>query len=225
MDSKHARALTPRKTPRQARSTVTVDAVFEATIQVLLSEGAQRLTTTRVAERAGVSVGTLYQYYPNKQALLYAVMQRHLEHVASTVEQACERHHHVPLGTMVQGLVHAFVAAKTARVDEARALYLVAAELNAAELVREISGRTRRATSAMLATATDASFEDLPTVTFMVNSAMVGATRAVLEGRAPPKMLRVLREQLITLCDAYLKRVARPVTARGEKARREELAP
>jgi hypothetical protein len=54
---------------------------------------------------------------------------------------------------------------------------------------------------------------------------MVGATRAVLEGRAPPKMLRVLREQLITLCDAYLKRVARPVTARGEKARREELAP
>src|SRR5271169_5813388 len=99
-------AFEPRKSPVQARSTVTVEAIYEATIQVLLSQGAERLTTTRVAERAGVSVGTLYQYYPNKQALLYAVMQRHLEHVASTVEQACERHHHVPLGTMVQGLVH-----------------------------------------------------------------------------------------------------------------------
>lgn len=220
MESKHARALAPRKTPRQARSTVTVDAVFEAAIQVLLSDGAQRLTTTRVAERAGVSVGTLYQYYPNKQALLYAVMRRHLEHVAGIVEQACELHHHVPLCAMVQGLVHAFVAAKTARVDEARALYHVAAELNAAELVFEISERMRRATSAMLATATDASFDDLPTVTFMVNSAIVGPTRAVLEGRAPPKMVRALREQLITLCGAYLERVAIPVTARGEKARR-----
>jgi AcrR family transcriptional regulator len=55
----------PRKTPVQARSTVTVQAISEATIQVLLSHGAERLTTTRVAERAGVSVGTLYQYYPN----------------------------------------------------------------------------------------------------------------------------------------------------------------
>jgi hypothetical protein len=59
-------ALEPRKTPIQARSTVTVQAISEATIQVLLSHGAERLTTTRVAERAGVSVGTLYQYSSNK---------------------------------------------------------------------------------------------------------------------------------------------------------------
>jgi len=51
-------AFEPRKMPIQARSTVTVDAIFEATIQVLLSRGAERLTTTRVAGRAGVSVGT-----------------------------------------------------------------------------------------------------------------------------------------------------------------------
>ena len=55
-------ALNPRKKPAQSRSKVTVDAIFEATIQVLLADGLQRLTTTRVAERAGVSVGTLYQY-------------------------------------------------------------------------------------------------------------------------------------------------------------------
>jgi len=51
-----------------------VGAISEATIQVLLSDGVERLTTTRVAERAGVSVGTLYQYYPNKQSLLFAVL-------------------------------------------------------------------------------------------------------------------------------------------------------
>ena len=54
-------------------------AISEATIQVLISQGGDRLTTTRVAERAGVSVGTLYQYYPNKESLLFAVAEDHME--------------------------------------------------------------------------------------------------------------------------------------------------
>ena len=52
-------AFEPRKTPVQARATVTVETISEATIQVLVDLGAERLTTTRVADRAGVSVGTL----------------------------------------------------------------------------------------------------------------------------------------------------------------------
>lgn len=75
-------SLKPRKTPLQARSAVTVEAIFEATIQFLLVEGPHRLTTTWVAERAGVSVGTMYQYFPHKQSLLYAVLQQRLGAVA-----------------------------------------------------------------------------------------------------------------------------------------------
>lgn len=71
MDATPPRHLSPRKKPRQARSATTVETIFEATIQVLLSEGIHWLTTTRVAERAGVSVVTMYQYLPHKQALLY----------------------------------------------------------------------------------------------------------------------------------------------------------
>jgi AcrR family transcriptional regulator len=67
-------AFEPRKTPIQARSAVTVEAISEAAIQVLLSHGTERLTTTRVAQRVGVSVGTFYQYYPNKKSLLFAVL-------------------------------------------------------------------------------------------------------------------------------------------------------
>lgn len=66
-----------------------VGAICEATIQVLLSHGADRLTTTRVADRAGVSVGTLYQYYPNKQSLLFAVFEDHMDKVTQAVEAAC----------------------------------------------------------------------------------------------------------------------------------------
>src|ERR1700693_5836909 len=90
--------LQPRKSPVQARSAASVDAILEATIQVLLSVGKERLTTTRVALRAGVSVGTLYQYFPNKSALLQAVLTNHLESVAEAIEEVCriESGSHLP---------------------------------------------------------------------------------------------------------------------------------
>ena len=105
-------ALEPRKAPVQARSVVTVEAISEATIQVLLSQGTDRFTTTRVAERAGVSVGTLYQYYPNKQSLLFAVLEDHLDKVSSAVEAACERARGKPVAEMVKDVVEAFVDVK-----------------------------------------------------------------------------------------------------------------
>jgi AcrR family transcriptional regulator len=81
--------LEPRKSPVQARSVASVEAILDATLQVLLSVGRVRLTTTRVAARAGVSVGTLYQYFPNKGALLQAVLRRHLDEVTEAVERVC----------------------------------------------------------------------------------------------------------------------------------------
>ena len=81
--------LEPRKSPVQARSTASVDAILEATIQVLLTVGKERLTTTKVALRADVSVGTLYQYFPNKSALLQAAVKRHLVEV-NAVELVCK---------------------------------------------------------------------------------------------------------------------------------------
>jgi AcrR family transcriptional regulator len=75
-------------------------AIHEATFQVLLADGIGRLTTTRVAERAGVSVGTMYQYFPHKQALLYAVLDHYLEYVVVAVEEACVRLAGAPLAAM-----------------------------------------------------------------------------------------------------------------------------
>jgi AcrR family transcriptional regulator len=98
-------AFEPRKTPVQARSTFTVEAISEATIQVLLTHGADRLTTSRVAERAGVSVGTLYQYYPNKRSLLFAVFEDHLDRVSRAVEVACEHACHKRMSEMIRLVV------------------------------------------------------------------------------------------------------------------------
>lgn len=69
-------ALKPRKRPIQERSATTVEAILEATIRILRTEGWARLTTTRVAGRAGVSVGSLYQYFPNREAIAAALVRR-----------------------------------------------------------------------------------------------------------------------------------------------------
>ena len=71
MKSPKTPRLSSRKQPRQARSSRLVADILEAAVQVLSSEGARRFTTARVAERAGISVGSLYQYFPNKEAILF----------------------------------------------------------------------------------------------------------------------------------------------------------
>ena len=71
--------LKPRKTPSQARSKATVEAILVAAAQVFRWQGYAGATTDRIAERAGVSVGSLYQYFPNKDAILVALAERHID--------------------------------------------------------------------------------------------------------------------------------------------------
>jgi len=181
---------------------VTVEAISEATIQVLLAVGLDRLTTTRVAERAGVSVGTLYQYYPNKQALLFAVLRVHSIKVAEAVEHACHANRGAPPPALVQAVVEAFVNAKLERRDVSTALYAAASEPEGAAVVRRLSKRVHRALTAALAEAAS-TVEDMEFVALMFYSAMAGATRAVLEAGAPAKMVARLREELLVLCQGY----------------------
>ena len=71
MTARRSTRISSRKQPQQARSAELVAAILEAAVQVLTRQGAQRFTTARVAEKAGVSVGSLYQYFPNKAAILF----------------------------------------------------------------------------------------------------------------------------------------------------------
>jgi AcrR family transcriptional regulator len=180
-----------------------VEAISEATIQVLLSHGAERLTTTRVAERAGVSVGSLYQYYPNKRSLLFAVLENHLNSVAARVEAACESACHKSLAEMTKEMVEAFVDAKMERAEISLALYRVSADVGGPALIKRVNQRLRTAAEAMLATADTKSLADKFAVDIMI-SAMAGAMRSLLEAGPSPSTVRKAREQLVLLCRSYL---------------------
>jgi AcrR family transcriptional regulator len=78
----------PRKSASQERSRLTVDALLEATARVLVREGYDRASTNRIAEVAGVSIGSLYQYFPSKEALVAAVIDRHTQEVSQVTRNA-----------------------------------------------------------------------------------------------------------------------------------------
>ena len=78
-----------RKRPLQARAQQTVDAIIEATARILEGQGHDGFNTNAVAERAGVSIGTLYQYFPNKEALIGALIARETALLVDEAERAC----------------------------------------------------------------------------------------------------------------------------------------
>lgn len=202
--------LTPRKKPRQARATVTLDAIFEATIQVLVVDGPQRLTTTRVAERAGVSVGTMYQYFPHKQALFYALNERYLDILAEKVESACRAQHGASIGQMVESLVTTYWNAKTERAEVTRALYRSVLELDNEPLIEAFCRRVDAATAAMFASVPDAAFADLPAVNLTLLTTIFGAVRSVFERNLPTSEGLAVHRQLVLMCIAYLEAVKIP---------------
>ncbi|WP_375429568.1 TetR/AcrR family transcriptional regulator [uncultured Sphingomonas sp.] len=208
-----------RKSPRQARATATLDAIFEAAIQVLVTDGPQRLTTTRVAERAGVSVGTMYQYLPHKQALFYALNDRYLRVLADKVESACLARHGGPIGEMVEALVTTYWNAKTERPEVTRALYRSVVELDNEALIEDFAGRVDAATAAMFASASDAVFADLPIVNLTVLSTIFGTVRSVFERNLPVPISSAVHDHLILMCNAYLE--AFKIPPPGASAERE----
>ena len=193
--------------PRQARARVTVDAIFEASIQVLLSDGLVRLTTTRVAERAGVSVGTMYQYFPHKQALIHALNERYLQVLAGRIEDACRKQHGAPVAQMVERLVRTYWQAKTARPEVTRVLYQSVVELDNRSLIEAFSRRVDAATAAMFASASDAVFADLHTVNLTLLTSIFGTVRSVFERDLPAPEADAVLGQLIVMCMAYLQAV------------------
>jgi len=202
-------SLNPRKKPQQRRSHVTIDSIFEASIQVLLAGGLDGVTTIQIADRAGVSIGSLYQYFPNKRALMAAVVRRHVSRVVDSTILACESAHGEPIAEMCATMMNAFVDAKTRRPEVSRALYLPSAAVNADAIVREESLRCAQAVHDMLITASDAKFEQPVVVSRMLVGSIVGPTRAVIEAGGNRATFDRLKQHLTALTVGYLKEMAR----------------
>ncbi len=100
-----------RRKPKQRRARQTVEAVLDAVVRVLKREGFSAVTTNRIAEVAGVSIGSVYQYFPDKRAIFDALHQRHVEQVDRIVQSTLIEHAASSLDDLIGGIIEALIDA------------------------------------------------------------------------------------------------------------------
>ena len=209
MTDRRSPRISSRKQPKQARSTELVATILEAAIQVLTKEGAQRFTTARVAEKAGVSVGSLYQYFPNKAAILFRLQSDEWDQTTELLRVILEDVRKPPLERL-RTLVHAFIrsecdeAAMRVALNDAAPLYRDAPEAQEARasgvrafhvFVREALPKASNATCALAG--------DLITTTLSA----VG--KQFSETPRTPAEIKAYAEAMADMFCAYLRAVER----------------
>src|SRR5688500_9562351 len=131
------------RAPRQARAQQTVSVILEAAKRVLIQEGYEATTTNRVAHVAGVSIGSLYQYFPNKEALVASLAEAHLDEILRLVEDGLADTAELPLADSVRSLVSAMLRVHQLEPALHRVLHEQVPRLHGYELP-DINSRSQR---------------------------------------------------------------------------------
>jgi AcrR family transcriptional regulator len=193
-----------RKTPRQARARSTVAAIVEAAARILAEGGPRAVTTNRVAARAGVSVGSLYQYFPNRSAVLRALIERELA-TAQRARPAAIDDAALPLASRVGAIVDWHLAVHAANPALSRGLdRLVAEALPREERARYAAERHAKVRETIRSLLAPGSRRDVGIVALVVDSCLAAATAAFVSRRAQALAEPALADELALLLTRYL---------------------
>ncbi len=192
---------TMRKSPTQVRAAQTVDAIVEAATQILQSAGEESLTTNRIAERAGVSIGSLYQYFSDKEAIVQAIAERERDKIVAIIVKSLNEVDRADPENVLREVVRTLVGA-FARRRRARRIVLMtmlrrwqdAPEKHGAdEVARFLVEAASRKNKPDLRPMT-------PIAAFVLTRAMMGAIRAAVIENSPYLETREFEDELVRLC-------------------------
>ena len=208
MVSKRQTPETKRRIPRQARAAETVAAILEAAAQILEAGGLVAFTTNAVAERAGVSIGTLYQYFVDKNALLLALARQEmgaaLVEVGRALSGVDDPTPESRVRAMVRAMVHAFRGRSRARKAVVQAIL---AQGLGIEMVAPINSFI-----ASISTVIGPDSERLPPLereqVFVLSRALLGAIRAAVMEEQPFLQSRAFEDELVRLVMSYIDSIA-----------------
>ena len=193
---------TTRRIPRQARAEETVAAVLEASAQILEAAGLAGFTTNAVAERAGVSIGTLYQYFADKNAILMALARQELEAALGQVGRALKGEADPSTEGRVRATVRAIIHAFRGRARARKAVVqAILAQGNGIELMAPVAAfiaaaDTRLATGPLPALSREQ--------VFVTSRATLGVIRAAVLEEQPFLRSRSFEDEIVRLAVAYL---------------------
>jgi AcrR family transcriptional regulator len=204
-----------RRIPRQRRASDTVAAIVEAAAQILEARGLPAFTTNAVAERAGVSIGTLYQYFADKNALLLALARQEmtvtLEEVARALQGEEDPSVEGRVRAMVRAIVHAFRDRPRARKAVVQTILAQGIGIEVmgpvAAFIAQAGGEAGRGRLPLLSTL---SREQV----FVLSRAMMGTIRAAVLEEQPFLKDRAFEDEVVRLIVAYLGTIRDAATAR-----------
>jgi AcrR family transcriptional regulator len=191
-----------RRSPKQARSRETIHLIFETTTRILLREGPSKLNTNHVAARAGISVGTLYQYFPNKRAILVAMARLELDSTISAIEAALasgEGDAADPVRLTIGALIAAFRKHRRARL-------ITFQTLMADRLEPEIERRLDEIAQLIVHRAPDPRVRALsPQAAFVLTRAVNGVLVSAAQDGSPHLGSATLEDDLVRLVHGFLR--------------------
>ncbi|MBS0447868.1 MAG: TetR family transcriptional regulator [Proteobacteria bacterium] len=197
--------LAPRKRPSQSRSAHTVDAILDATARILVERGYAGTSTNAVAERAGVSVGSLYQYFPNKDALIAALHTRHIERMKAVIEAALARAMDTNLDDGLAGLIEGAVEAHRVEADLHRVLDQQMTGLGVVDAHDQFDAVLEDRIVALLQRHRDAiTVADLRLAAYMLNHSTHALIHTVVAQRPRGVTLAAAGAEIVRMMRAYL---------------------
>jgi len=198
-------ATSPRKNASQERSRATVDALLAATARVLVREGYDHASTNKIAQAAGVSIGSLYQYFPSKEALVAAVLERHIGEMMVLVRTSLARVATFPLREAARELVRTMIEAHRIQPKLHRVLVEQIPRVGNVEHVERVSEEATTLVRAYLEAHRDEiRVEDLDMASFLAVSCVEAMTHVAVLRR--PELLADPRfvEEVAALVVRYL---------------------
>lgn len=199
----------PRKSPAQSRSRATVEAILDAAAHILVTQGFAAASTNRIAEKAGVSIGSLYQYFPNKGALIAALRRRHAEAMRTTILQLAGPAASAPLPEAVRSFIHAVMQAHRIDPQLHRILAQEAPRTDFADSRGDIDHDLRNAVHALLHSR---SSEILPTDLPLAAAMLVRLTDALIHAAVIDNTLdatpQAVEDEIVRVVLRYLQGAA-----------------
>ena len=198
--------VSQRRKPTQARARATMDMIFEATARIIERDGIAALNTNRIAERAGISIGSLYEYFPNKDAILIAMARQRLAEDERLVRQALAGPDADQNVSLARRAIHALVALHEHRPKVRRAIMAVHLAhgfgSEHARPVQEIAELVVQRNTRLLGDKTAAVLDHASL--FVITRAVIGVIRAAFEERSLLPGTTSLEDELVRLVEAYL---------------------
>jgi AcrR family transcriptional regulator len=194
-----------RRRPKQRRARETVEAVLDAVIRILKRDGYRAITTNRIAEIAGVSIGSVYQYFPDKASIFNALHQRHIDQIDRMVQSKLVEYASSPLEDLMRAMIEAMV---DAHVTDPELYELLLTEVpHKADGTKEFAVRLHGAFRLAISSRAHElkKRRDLDMVVFIVANMVEALSHGAVLRRPPTLSLEDAKEEVVRAVLSYLR--------------------